>query len=200
MPDNFVGYEPLLTWAIWEQRIPLEEDKVRENFEKLKIVPGLKEKFLKSMISDQDQFMRLLIRGSTVWDLAAYMKLSEITQSPDLTFYISSLSTGIPESLTKGLSVAFEKSLDRCLKFHAGFPGVKDESLYLYEYCIILLNKIYGDTRMIEVLNQWSINTMSSELYDLMILVERWDEFKEYPVDWSLNVIGVRSKQNEISE
>lgn len=197
MGSDLIGYEPLLTWSIWEQRIPLAEDKVRENFEKLKMVPGLEKRFVGLDFPEQEQFMRLLIRGSTVWDLAAYTKLAEVTNSPGLTFYISSLSTGIPEKLTRGMSRELNIALDKCLKFHAGFPGVKDDSLYLYEYSIILLSKIHGDARMVEVLNQWCTNTMSSELYDLMLLVERWDEFKGYPVDWSLNVIGVRGKQSE---
>lgn len=62
-----------------------------------------------------------------------------------------------------------------------------------------LLAIIHGKERVQECLSAWINTSLEESLEDFAELTERWDEFKEYPISWAVNLVRNES-QNQVSD
>lgn len=49
---------------------------------------------------------------------------------------------------------------------------------------------VYGLTELETMVDRWTAHTTNDNLEKFIQIALRWDEFKDYPIDWSLHMIG----------
>lgn len=110
------------------------------------------------------------------------------------------------EKLAKSLLKTYRPASDDWVKTTEDFQAFQKEvsgpDAYrwnMISQSILMLRNIYGDAKMIEVMEFWMQNTVTWYLHDLMMVIEEWDKYKEFPADWVMMVLGVAQSQNRMS-
>lgn len=60
--------------------------------------------------------------------------------------------------------------------------------LVLNRYIIMLLAVLFGDSVVIEVLKRWSQCSSRGDILCLISIVENWENFKQYPLEWVVSI------------
>lgn len=56
---------------------------------------------------------------------------------------------------------------------------------------IYLFFTAFGHDTAADILAHWNTNSTTAMLIDLIRLADNWDQFKNYPSDWALSVLGI---------
>lgn len=75
------------------------------------------------------------------------------------------------------------------------YPRKRNDAVHSWEWLsemtALLLFAIYGEKRVLEVMTIWMEHRPSDKTRLFIDVVERWEEFADYPVEWTLNVIDI---------
>lgn len=63
------------------------------------------------------------------------------------------------------------------------WPGMIDTVVYL-------LLVFYSEELVMDALKRWSSHSSGIDPYYLILLAENWDESKDFPVDWAINIMN----------
>lgn len=61
-----------------------------------------------------------------------------------------------------------------------------------------LLAVIHGKERVQEVMESWINNPVPHSIEDFVRLTERWDEFKDYPIDWAVSLVNKELREQVV--
>lgn len=87
-------------------------------------------------------------------------------------------------------------ALVKANKYSRESDGVRNYGfLYLVQGIGGILYTLYGRDRFIEITRNWVKNTYSQSMLDYCRLFEHWDEVRDYPIEWAIEVLSkYRSK------
>lgn len=54
---------------------------------------------------------------------------------------------------------------------------------------VMMLSLLYSEPVVIEVLQRWSVSGAPGEICDFVAVVENWQHFREYPLDWTISML-----------
>lgn len=89
--------------------------------------------------------------------------------------------------------------MDRLNPASASFEDFVDDYDGIYQVDVLVLNRyiisllavLFGDSVVIEVLKRWPHSTAPGEILHLISIVEHWENFKQYPLDWAVSIVSV---------
>lgn len=150
---------------------------------KMSKISGLTDRFYHLTVNDQITILLRLKGEGNVWDAVAYIELAELLNND---------SERIKEARERPILVLDE--LDNPETFtalYADYLHHQDAQGTLHQVAIPLMVELYPIETIISALKYWRKNENKSSFYDFLKLVQRWDELKDFPIDWTIQVIGV---------
>lgn len=131
-------------------------------------------------ISVIEAFAEVCIRAQKITELNAVLSIPLMQLDALLTHELDHRSK------------EFSKQSERFSMFQAEFSSLQDCTFMMLGY-------LYDEEHVLEVAKEWMLNTTSKSLKDFVMLVERWDEFKDFPVDWVVSAWGDKDDISETS-
>lgn len=163
-------------------------------------IPGLSDEIIEL---SEDQIKQCLDLLAISWtfgeDLKAFLDLSK---HPTLGFdkamklvdesdNISDLNGAIPrdlevEQLKAELVKANQISRESASLNNYGF-------LYLVRGICEIVYTLYGRDQFVEITRHWVENTYSHSMLNYCRLFEGWDEVREYPIEWAIEIVSKKA-------
>lgn len=150
----------------------------------------LKQRFLNWPVDQQRHLTKLLILLTPVETVEMYYRdfdrLDEKYPKIDLLAMIDLELANKLLEIAGSPSKDFLEEANSLMKFQR--RNDKSSIVVCGTYPLIL-RALYGEKKVIEVMQQWRKNTVTSKLHLFGKLVRNWDELKDYPADWSISLI-----------
>lgn len=149
----------------------------------------LKQNFLKWPEEQRQQSIKFLTLLAPVETLEMYYQdLSRLVDKHPNIDWFSLTDLKLAHALmevTGSLSRDFLDEADMLMTFQE-----KDKSsLAIFGTYPLILRVLYGEKVMIEVIRKWRKNTVTTKLHFLGKIARNWDDLKDYPTDWSINLV-----------
>lgn len=169
----------------------------REFFEEIKTDQYLIDNFLSLDPELQHHAQQAILSEISLYTISTYLRLRQKTDA-ECPGYVdkcrnqtdSSARLEIPHRI--GL-VALEFSKcqierDQELKSYVSHNAL-EQHFYMSDLVIYCLWGLHGQSRLEEILKFWKANYSKANLADFINVVDRWEEIKDYPLDWALQTI-----------
>lgn len=155
---------------------------------KIQTVPEMHPDFFAKPFRVQVDLIKWLASGANPWDVCAYLKLLRLTDSSHYDIFSPYWQTykvgevfgndsysGIYRNFKNFQSTVFDGT---------GNTHSLDSTM------LVLLAMHYGRKRVTDAMEYWTTNTSSDSFYDFVLIVEGWSDFKDYPADWCISILG----------
>lgn len=190
-------------WVKWHTRAShfRSEKHLDEDFKKISSSKFFRENFLNLPEEAQGKIVRRIMIGNDVPDLDAmyalrakmkenFPKLNSGTADFDWYSSGDNICVWIIETDTKQpLKKTLQEEIDGFCEFNQLFLNTEvTSSSQNYESAAWMLTKLYGHDTVREVIQAWMKNDNPHSVRDFIFLVENWEAYRNYPLEWTFSL------------
>lgn len=188
-PDNSVFANALIA--------SMQQDEIDHNFDLIRQSEFLSENFLKFPNAVQRSVVPFVTRVCPIVHIEAFAQqaIKMLDRGVGFSFDAwdsNELSSRLQErlsiELTKLEAIHFEMLLGDYVALYDTEMDAKFSPM-LIGNVVRMLTLLHGASVVIEVLRRWNVVSRVEQLEDFVAVVENWQDFQQYPLDWAISML-----------